>query len=162
MRSVIKASTVSSGTKSPRLIYSRAAVIAGVRSSGFKPLAVRKISPVESWQAPSFAESNSACVPLPTPGEPSKIKRRGRFCRFAGRSQRAVPPFSHACRSALICMMVMRLTKTHGKTARLVGDNRQLTVRRAARANCPAISLRCRSASTHGLVFTNPFLTTYT
>jgi len=45
-----------SGTKAPRLMYSDASLPNGVRSA----TALRKISPVEIWQAENFSSSSFA------------------------------------------------------------------------------------------------------
>jgi len=60
------------------------------------------MSPVESWQAPRRALSNSAWVPLPTPGAPSKTSRRGLVRALGGGSHCAAAPRSHDLRSGLV------------------------------------------------------------
>src|SRR6266540_6099119 len=97
--------TISSGTRSPRAMYSNAVSKAGLRSPGCKHLDARKTSPVERWQAPSCSQSNCAWVPLPMPGAPSRINRLGRGCRCAGALQRASPPFNHAVRSRIAVIL---------------------------------------------------------
>src|SRR5271157_1864956 len=73
--------------------------MAGVRSPGAKLLAARKMSPVERWQALDHWCRRSACVPLPTPGAPSKTSRRTSFGVAGTLGHLAVPPISHAARS---------------------------------------------------------------
>jgi hypothetical protein len=63
------ATTISSGTSSPRAIISLARTPIGVPASA----AARSISPVESCTRPCLATSRCACVPLPAPGGPSSI-----------------------------------------------------------------------------------------
>ena len=75
-RSPTMSSTISSGTSSPRRMNPSAWSSAGLRSPSARHLAARKTSPVDRWQAPSRSESNSACVPLPTPGAPSSTSRQ--------------------------------------------------------------------------------------
>src|SRR5574344_689715 len=51
-----------------------ASLMAGVCSDTGSFLAARNTSPVESCTAPKRFVSSSACVPLPTPGAPSRMK----------------------------------------------------------------------------------------
>src|SRR5208282_4682463 len=115
LRSRTISQTVESGTSSPRRMYSSAALIAGDWSQSGRLPAARKTSPVERWQAPRRSVRSSACVPLPTPGAPRRIRRQG-FLRSAGTAEHLIEasfeasgegPCSHSTRSFLIVVPML-------------------------------------------------------
>src|SRR5437764_734677 len=58
-----------SGTRAPRSVN----VLASSPKSVPRAAASRRISPVEITGIPKWRESTRACVPLPAPGDPSRI-----------------------------------------------------------------------------------------
>src|SRR5215218_6396398 len=72
-RSMTMAMTTSSGTRSPRSMYSWAARPSSVPSATF----ARKMSPVAMWGQPNLPATSAACVPFPAPGGPRKTMRIG-------------------------------------------------------------------------------------
>src|SRR6266540_389635 len=65
----------SSGTRSPRFMYSSASSPAGVPAAA----AARNRSPVETCSIPYRSERRAACVPLPAPCLPSRTRRGPRL-----------------------------------------------------------------------------------
>ena len=62
--------TTSSGTRSPLSMIALA--LRPISVPAFT--AARSMSPVESWMSPCLAAISLACVPLPAPGGPSRIR----------------------------------------------------------------------------------------
>ena len=54
---------------------------------------------------------NSACVPLPTPGGPSKMSRYGRSTSVGVKSQRASPPWNQPARSRGLSIIILASLK---------------------------------------------------
>src|SRR5947209_9568653 len=67
-RSRTMPTVISSGTRSPASMYFFASLPSGVPWLTF----ARKMSPVEILGTPRWAETNSACVPFPAPGGPTR------------------------------------------------------------------------------------------
>ena len=70
IRSAMSATIRSSGTSSPASMIALAWVPSAVPAF----TAARSMSPVESWTMPKRSTSRCACVPLPAPGGPRRIR----------------------------------------------------------------------------------------